>query len=130
MAQVSIVNGESGLSCRNKLNALLSRDPRVLAAASSATLTPDLDAYDSFVLTAQAAGLTIANPTGTLSDMREFAIRIRDNGTARAISFGTNYRRMEISLPVTTVVSKYLYLQCVVNTVDTKIDVVAVVNEI
>jgi hypothetical protein len=103
---------------------------RSVAVASTATLTPDLDNYDSFTVTAQAAGLTIANPTGTLQDMREFTIRIKDNGTPRVISYGTQYRQMEISLPVLTITSKYLFLQCSVNTVDTKMDVVAVVNEI
>jgi hypothetical protein len=103
---------------------------RSIAVASTATLTPDLDNYDSFAVTAQAAGLTIANPTGTLQDMRQFVIRIKDNGTPRVISYGTKYRVMEITLPVTTVISKYLFLQCVVNAVDDKIDVVAVVNEI
>jgi len=103
---------------------------RSITVASTATLTPDLDNYDSFTVTAQAAGLTIANPTGTLQDMREFTIRIKDNGTPRVISYGTQYRLMAIVLPVITIASKYLYLQCVVNTVDTKIDVVAVVNEI
>lgn len=104
--------------------------PRVQTVASAATVTPNLDTDDSVVITAQAVGLTIANPTGTKRDMYEFTIRIKDNGTARAISFGTEYRVMEITLPTTTVISKYMFLQCCVNSVDTKIDVVAVVNEI
>lgn len=104
--------------------------PRVQTVVSAATVTPNLDTDDVIIITAQAAGLTIANPTGTKREGYPFMIRIKDNGTARAISFGTEYRQMEVTLPTTTVISKYLYLQCVVNVTDTKIDVVSVVNEI
>jgi len=103
---------------------------RVQTVTSASTVTINLDTQDAVVVTAQAAGLTIANPAGTLSDMRIFTIRIKDNGTPRVISYGTQYRVMEITLPVITIASKYLFLQCCVNTVDTKVDVVAVVNEI
>jgi hypothetical protein len=57
------------------------------------------------------------------------AIRIKDNGTARSISFGTQYRAIGVTLPTTTVISKTLYLGLVFNNADTKWDVVAVAQE-
>lgn len=82
--------------------------PRVYSAASTATLTPEIDTYDIFHLTAQAAGLTIANhSTSTPADGEQIKIRLLDNGTARAITFGTNYvAKGGIALPTTTTISK------------------------
>ncbi len=88
------------------------RQPRVNAQASTSTLTPEIDTYDIFRLTAQAAALTIANhSTSTPADGEQIKISILDNGTARALTFGTNYvARGGIALPTTTVISKLLTL--------------------
>lgn len=85
---------------------------RVYSVASTATLTPEVDTYDAFTLTAQAAALNIANhSTSTPSDFEKIQIRILDNATARAITYGTNYvARAGVALPTTTVLSKYLSL--------------------
>ena len=56
-------------------------------------------------------------------------IRIKDNGTARAISFGTKYRAIGVTLPTTTVVSKTLYIGGVYNADDDKVDVLSVAQE-
>jgi hypothetical protein len=80
-------------------------------------------------ITAQAAGLTLANPTGTAVPGWGMAIRIKDNGTARSIAYGTQYRAIGVTLPTTTVVSKTLYLGLIYNADDTKWDVVAVAQE-
>lgn len=86
------------------------RTPRVYSTTSTATLTPEIDTYDAFTLTAQAASLTIANhSSSTPTDFEVIKIRILDNGTARTISFGSNYvARAGVSLPTTTTVSKLL----------------------
>ncbi len=68
--------------------------PSVQSVASAATVTPTFD-NDAVKITAQAAALTLANPTGTAIDMAGMVIRIKDNGTARAISYGTQYRAIE-----------------------------------
>jgi len=103
-------------------------NPRTQTVASSATVTPT-SANDLVVITAQAAGLTIANPTGTMVQGQALMIRIKDNGTARSIAFGTNYRALGITLPTTTVISKTLYLGCIWNATDTKFDVVGLNQE-
>lgn len=102
--------------------------PQIQAVTSAATVTPDF-ANDMVKITAQAAGLTLANPTGTAIPGWGIVIRIKDNGTARAISYGTQYRAIGVTLPTTTVISKTLYLGCIWNADDTKLDVVAVAQE-
>lgn len=102
--------------------------PQIQSVASSATVTPTF-LNDQVNITAQAAGLTLANPTGTAVDGWGIAIRIKDNGTARTIAYGTQYRAMGVTLPTTTVISKTLYLGMVFNNADTKWDVVAYAQE-
>ena len=102
--------------------------PNVQAVTSAATVTP-VFGNDLVKITAQAAALTIANPTGTAVPGAGLAIRTKDNGTARAISFGTQYRALGVTLPTTTVAGKTLYLGLIYNSDDTKWDVVAVAQE-
>lgn len=112
----------------SKLALLAPRAPSVQSVASASTVTPTFD-NDAVKITAQAAALTLANPTGTAIDMAGMVIRIKDNGTARAISYGTQYRAINVALPTTTVVGKTLYLAMIFNSDDTKWDVVAVGQE-
>lgn len=102
--------------------------PSVQSVTSSATVTPTFS-DDAVKITAQAAGLTLANWSGTAIPMWGMAIRIKDNGTVRAISYGSKYRAIGVTLPTTTVISKTLYLGCIYNADDDKIDVVAVAQE-
>jgi hypothetical protein len=76
-------------------------------------------------ITAQAAALALANPTGAPLEGQKLIIRIKDNGTARAISFDTEYRALGETLPTTTVISKTMYLGFIRNDTDTKWDLVA-----
>lgn len=105
-----------------------SRSPSIQSVSSSATVTPTFS-DDMVKITAQAAGLTLANPTGTAIDGLGMVIRIKDNGTARSISYGTQYRAIGVSLPTTTVISKTVYLAMIFNNDDTKWDVIAVGQE-
>lgn len=102
---------------------------RVDSTASTATYTFNADNFDTAKITAQAAGLTIANPTGTPTAMQSLIIRVKDNGTARAITFGSQFRGIGVTLPTTTVISKTLYIGAVWNAEDTKWDVLAVSAE-
>ena len=99
--------------------------PRVQSVASSATVTPT-STNDLVKITAQATGLTIANPTGTMSEGQAMIIRIKDNGTAQTIAFGTNYRAIGVTLPTTTTISKTIYIGLVWNDTDTKFDVLGI----
>ena len=81
---------------------------RVYSTTSLSTLTPEIANYDIFVLTAQAAALTIANhSTSVMADGEMILIRVLDNGTAQTISFGTDYvADAGVALPTTTTASK------------------------
>ena len=103
-------------------------NPRVQSVTSSATVTPT-STNDLVKITAQAAGLTLANPTGTFAEGQSLIIRIKDDGTARAITYGSDYRAIGVTLPTTTVLSKTTYLGIIYNDTDTKWDVVGVTTQ-
>jgi hypothetical protein len=96
---------------------------RVQTVTSSATVTP-VSTNDLVIVTAQAVGLTLANPTGTFTEGQALMIRIKDNATARTIAFDTNYRAIGVTLPTTTVISKTLYLGIIYNSTDSKWDII------
>lgn len=89
---------------------------RVQSVSNSATITPNADSDDCIDITAIAQNFTIANPSGTPTNFQSLIIRIKDNGTARTISFGTNYVAGGVSLPTTTILSKILVLGFMYNT--------------
>lgn len=103
--------------------------PRIQSVISSATVTPT-NLNDEVVITAQAAALFFANPTGTAVQGQSMLIRIKDDGTARAITYDTQYRAIGVTLPTTTVINKTLYLGLVYNSTDTKWDVIGVAQEV
>jgi hypothetical protein len=105
-----------------------SMTPRVQTVVSSATVTA-LSTNDIVTITAQAVGLTLANPTGAFAEGQALIIRIKDNGTARSITYGSDYRAIGVTLPTTTVLSKTTYLGIIFNDTDTKWDVVGVTTQ-
>lgn len=102
--------------------------PQVQTVSSAATVTPTF-ANDQVNITGQAVGLTLANPSGTAIDSWGIVIRIKDNGTARTIGYGTQYRAIGVTLPTTTVANKTIYLGMEWNAADNKWDVIAVKQE-
>ena len=108
--------------------AAANRAPAIQSVTSSATVTPTFD-DDMVKITAQAANLTLANPTGTAIPGLGMVIRIKDNGTARTITYGSQYRAIGVTLPATTVISKTLYLCMIFNSDDTRWDVVSAGQE-
>lgn len=88
------------------------RSPRVYTTTSTATLTPEIDTYDEFALTALAEALTIANhSTSTPTNGDKILITITPDATPRAISFGTNYvAKAGVALPTTTTASKTMVM--------------------
>ena len=102
--------------------------PAVTTIASSATITPDAGS-DMTIVTALAVPASIANPSGSWSQGQAAVVRIKDNGTARALSFGGNYRAVGVTLPTTTVANKTVYIAFIYNSTDTKWDVTGVGQE-
>lgn len=102
---------------------------RIQSISSSATPTPDIDSYDELHITALAAGATIGAPTGTPTNGQGLVLRIKDNGTARALAFNAIYRfSTDIIAPTTTVISKTMYLAFKYNSADDKYDCVAFID--
>ena len=120
-------SGDSGNKKSIKRKAIV--DPISTSTASSATLTVDSDTTEVAVLTAQAAALTIAAPTGSPVEGQKLIIRVKDDGSARGITFNAIFRAIGITLPTTTVASKITYLGFVYNSTDTKWDAIAVKTE-
>lgn len=102
--------------------------PKIQAVVSAATVTPTF-ANDQVNITAQATNLTLANPTGTAVDGHGILIRIKDNGTSRTITYGTQYRTFSDAKPTATVISKTTYIGIIYNAADTKWDVIGVRQE-
>lgn len=101
-----------------------SANPRVQSVTSSATVTPNASTDDAVKITAQAANLTLANPSGSPAAMQALIIRLKDNGTSRTITYGTQYRAMGVNLPNATTISKTIYFGLMWNADDSKWDVV------
>jgi hypothetical protein len=103
--------------------------PRTDTVASSATPTPTGDTADHYTVTALAAAAELQAPSGTPTDGQGILIRIKDDGTPRALTYVAAYRAIGVTLPTTTAASKTIYLGCVYNSADSKWDVIGVAEE-
>lgn len=100
--------------------------PRAPGTTSAGTITPTSDASDMYRVTALATNATIGAPTGTPTDGQKLLLRIKDDGTARTLSWNAIYRPIGVTLPSTTTAGKTLYVGLIFNSADTKWDVLAV----
>ena len=99
---------------------------RVGTVADAATVTPTGDDSDMYTVTAIAQAFTIAAPSGTPTNGQKLILRIKDNGTGRAITWNAIYRAIGVTLPTTTVATKTHYIGLIYNDAATKWDAVAV----
>jgi len=104
-------------------------EPRIVSVASTATLSISSSITDQSIITAQSQALTIAAPTGTPVEGQKLIIRLKDNGTGRALTWNAIYRALGNTIPTTTVANKLTYVGLIYNITDTKWDVVAVSQE-
>jgi hypothetical protein len=106
---------------------------RVVAAGStSGTITPTGDTADVFTMLGLTGAVTVAAPSGTPTNGQKLILRIKDNGTARALTWTTTsggYRGVGSILPPTTFVNKVAYVGCIYNSTDNFWDVVAYSQE-
>jgi hypothetical protein len=132
ISQVPSVTGNSGKYLYTDGSTASWRNPNfvpaVTSVTSSATITPDAGS-DLTVVTALAVPATIANPSGSWSQGQAAVVRIKDNGTARALSFGAKFRALGTTLPTTTVANKTVYIAFLYNSTDDKYDVTGVGQE-
>ena len=96
--------------------------PRVGTTASSATPSIDTDSVDCFSITALAVDITsmTTNLTGTPGNFQILRLAITDNGTSRAITWGTKFESSTTSLPTATTISTRMDIGLVWNTVTSK----------
>lgn len=90
--------------------------PNVQTVTSSATVTA-VSTDDLVSVTAQAAALTIANPTGTFANGQILNYRIKGDGTAWALTLDTKFVAYGSAFPATLSTTKTLLLSCQYNSV-------------
>ena len=100
--------------------------PAIGTVTSASTITPTADTTPQYNVTALATAALFAAPSGTPTDGQSLLLRIIDNGSPRALTWNAIYAAIGVTLPVTTVASKYLYVGCIYNAESSKWDVVAV----
>lgn len=108
---------------------------RVSSSASWSTpLAWNSDSFDQYQATAQANAVTINADSGTPTNGQKMIFRIKDNGTARALTWTTGssngFRAVGTTLPTTTVANKTLYVGCIYNSADSRWDVIMVTQEV
>ena len=91
---------------------------RTSTTTSTTTLTPSPANYDVYTLTAQAAALTIANPTGTINIGDTIAIYVY-TAAAQQLTFGNYYEAYGAALPTTTTAGKKMLITLQADTATT-----------
>lgn len=89
---------------------------RVQSVTNAATVTPTSDTIDLVDITAMGQDFTLANPTGTPTNGQKLLVRIKDDGTARAITHGNGYAAGGADLLTTTTLGKISYEGLIYNT--------------
>ena len=102
---------------------------KVASIESSATPTPTGNTCSTFCITALAAAAELQTPSGTPVNGQKLIIRIKDNGSPRALTYSAGYRAIGVTLPATTVAGKEVYLGCIYNSASSIWEVVAVAQE-
>jgi hypothetical protein len=94
-----------------------------------ATVTPDGTQDEHVNISALAQNLTIANPSGALSEGKFLTIRIKPDATPRTLTFGSKYIAFGSTLPTTTVANKKIIIGAIYNAGLDKVEIISVVNE-
>jgi hypothetical protein len=104
---------------------------RITTITSAGEPTINTDNCDAVTITALAAAITsmTTNLSGTPTNFQKLIIRIKDNGTARAIAWGASFEAKGVALPTTTVISKVLTVGFIYDTVTSKWGCIASAQE-
>jgi len=102
----------------------------VTTTTSSATPTPTGSFKNNeLYITALAADAEFAAPSGTAVNGNKLIIRVKDNGTARELTYNAIYDGFSDDLPSTTTISKTLYMGFIYDSAATKWNMVATTEE-
>ncbi len=89
-----------------------------VSVASGATITPSAQIYD---VTALAVTAAFAVPSFATQNGMSLLMRIKDNGTARAISFAVGYTNVSgLDTPTATIANKLLTIGAIYNSATSK----------
>ena len=91
---------------------------RIQSVTTGSTITPNSDDDDCVDVTALAEAATFAAPSGTPVNGQNMIIRIKDDGSARALTWNAAYSICGAVLPTTTVASKIHVLGFKYNTMN------------
>lgn len=101
--------------------------PTINSITSSSTITPDTDVYS---VTALAVPTSIAAPTVTATDGKVLVLRIKDNGTSRAISWNAIYSNISgLDALAATTANKWHVVCCMYSTAAVKWQIVSISTE-
>jgi len=89
---------------------------------TASTITPVLGNY---IVTALSSAATVAAPVGSPTQGQLMVLRVKDDGTARALTWDSVYRPIGVELPASTTVNKVLYIGGKYNVEDAKWDILA-----
>jgi len=89
---------------------------RTVTATDDATAAIDTDSYDEYELSA-IANATTFTVTGTPTDGQNLIVKFKDAGTTKGLTW-TGFTAIGVTLPTTTVVSKWHYVGCKYNSTD------------
>jgi hypothetical protein len=95
-------------------------------APGATTQTIASNTTDIYTLRALNGATTFGVPSGNPTQGQRLIIRIKDNGTPRALTWNGIFRPIGVTLPTTTVASKTHYIECMYNSTDTKWDILMV----
>lgn len=102
--------------------------PRPFIIDTIITAIPDVDKFDKYFITNLSTSVTFGIPAGAPTDGQLLVVRIKDNGSAKAISWNSIYRAcLSLGLPLTTT-GKTISIGFMYNAVDTKWDLLAVLD--
>lgn len=102
---------------------------RTLSIVSSATPSFNADVQSAINITALAAAVTSVTFTGEPVDLQEFILRIKDNGVARALAFGSQFEAVGAALPTTTTAGKRHTLRFLYDPATSKFGLISAVVE-
>lgn len=104
--------------------------PRLSTTVSTASLTPNIDNYNIYDVTALGAGMTINAPIGTPNDGDILVFRIKDDGTTRALTWNAAFQNVSgLATITTTTVSKWHVIGAMYSAAATKWLVVSITTE-
>lgn len=100
--------------------------PRSSTETSNATPSINSNNIDIHEITALAVPITSITVTGSPTRGQELIISIKDDGTARLITLGSNFEALGISLPTTTVVNQKMVMRFLWNVATSKWSLISI----